>query len=319
MKCSPLIIDVEWPRSFQGAAGNRALHEPRNPRKPRRLGHLPLRHNVYKLLGAMMAGGARSNAGLTRQVGSLRLVMRLSPSRAVVGACLAGFLFVCGASGDEPDKPDSDKPDEVAAQRLEFMLGAVRDLEATPDGSPAERWKTHPQPILRWTNPVAGIRDGIVAMWTDGTRPVILAQVFPTKDNVWIHEFQSLAPGPFVMRDGPHVIWEPRKAGETFHALTDAPPPADSATRRLAQMRTIAREFNAFDDFRIRYSDKETTRHELRLMANPVYRYEMPSRQVLDGAVFPYVLGTDPEVFVVIEAREKEDGSRSWEYLVAPL
>ena len=156
-------------------------------------------------------------------------------------------------------------------------------------------------------------------MWTDGPRPVILAQVFPTKDNVWIQEFQSLAPGPFVMRDGPGTVWEPRQAGETFHSLTDAPPPAQSAARRLVQMRTIAREFTAFDDFRIRYADKEITRHELRLMANPVHRYEMPSRQVVDGAVFPFVLGTDPEVFVVIEAREREDGSRAWAYLIAPL
>jgi hypothetical protein len=119
------------------------------------------------------------------------------------------------------------------------------------------------------------------------------------------------------MRDGTRVVWQPRKAGETFHPLADAPAPADSAAKRLIQMRAFAREFTAFDDFRIHHADKETTRHELRLMANPVYRYEMSS--VLDGAVFPFVLGTDPEVFVVFEARENDDGTRAWEYLIAPM
>jgi hypothetical protein len=240
--------------------------------------------------------------------------MKISLLLALAGSSLAGCFLVSAASADEPDKSD-----DVAADRLEFMLRIARSLEVAPDRRPDERWMLHPQPILRWTNPVAGIRDGIVAMWTEGTRPVILAQVFPTKDNVWIEEFQSLAPGPFVMRDGPRAVWEPREAGETFHSLTDASVPADSAAKRLTQMRAIAREFAAFDDFRIHHTDKETTRHELRLMANPVYRYEMQSLQVLDGAVFPFVLGTDPEVFVVIEAREKGDGSRAWEYQIAPL
>jgi hypothetical protein len=249
------------------------------------------------------------------------MCIRSVPAMRIGEACLVALLVLSSALSEEPEKAD-----DVAAERLQFMLGTVQDLEAvadadrrSADGGSANRWTLYSQPILRWSNPVAGIRDGIVAMWTDGARPVVLAQVFPTKDNVWIHEFQSLAPGPFVMRQGPRVIWEPRQAGETFHSLSDAPPPADSAARRLAQMRAIAREFTAFDDFRIHHADKETTRHQLRLMANPVYRYEMPSRQVLDGAVFPFVLGTDPEVFVVIEARDKGDGSRAWEYLLAPL
>lgn len=240
--------------------------------------------------------------------------MRVGLWGAFGGVLLVGGFLVFESPADEPDKADN-----VAAERLEFMLDTVRNLEVTPDRDPAEHWTLHPQPVLRWSNPVAGIRDGLVVMWTDGARPVALAQVFPTKDNLWIHEFQSLAPGPFVMRDGPRVVWEPRQAGETFHALADVPPPADSAAKRLMQMRTIARAFTAFDDFRILPSDTKTTRYELRLMANPVYRYEIPSSRVLDGAVFPFVLGTDPEVFVVVEAREKSDGSRVWEYLIAPL
>lgn len=230
---------------------------------------------------------------------------------------VAGIIAIAamdGADGAEPNDGD-----DVAAERLEFMLGTVKDFEVVPDEKPNDRWPLYPKPILRWSNPVAGIRDGIVVMWTDGARPAILAQVFPTKDNVWIHEFQSLAASPFVVRDDQRLVWEPRQAGSTFQSLDDAPPPAETPAKRLVQMRALARQFTAFDDFRIHFSDKEATRHELRLMASPVYRYQQPERQILDGGVFPFVLGTDPEVFLVFEARKSGDGTRSWAYLAAPM
>src|SRR5207253_765023 len=66
-------------------------------------------------------------------------------------------------------------------------------------------------------------------------------------------------------------------------------------------------------------ADKERTRYELRLMTSPVYRYEMPEREIIDGAVFPFVLGTAPELLLMLEARKDDDGTRHWEYLLAPL
>lgn len=227
-------------------------------------------------------------------------------------AAVFALVLVSSAPGEEAD-------DKVAAERLEFMLSTVRDLEVVPNERPMDRWPLYAQPILRWTNPVAGIRDGIVVMWTDGRRPAILAQVFPTKDNFWIHECQALASGQFVMRDGQRVLWEPREAGGEFRELEGAPPPAAGAAKRLSQMRSLAREFTAFDDFRIHHTDKEATRHELRLMANPVYRYEMPEQGLVDGGVFPFVLGTDPEIFLILEARRNSTGEQSWQYLFAPM
>ena len=39
-------------------------------------------------------------------------------------------------------------------------------------------------------------------------------------------------------------------------------------------MRGFARQVQAWDDFRIDAADTQTTRHTLRLLAQPVYRYE---------------------------------------------
>jgi hypothetical protein len=41
---------------------------------------------------------------------------------------------------------------------------------------------------------------------------------------------------------------------------------------------------------------------ELRLMSRPLYEYSAV-QEVLDGAIFAFVMGTDPELFLLIEAR----------------
>ena len=69
-------------------------------------------------------------------------------------------------------------------------------------------------------------------------------------------------------------------------------------------MRALAREFSA--DTR----DAEEHRWELRLLSQPLYRYESTDPEVLDGALFAFVTsaGTDPEAILVIEARRPRGG-----------
>ena len=105
--------------------------------------------------------------------------------------------------------------------------------------------------MLRFSNPVSGVPDGIVAMWKDGQRPAVFAQVFQTKDGLWVHEVQSLAAGSFTMQSGGTTFWQPRKPYEAFRRLADAPAAATSPARRLVQMKEIAAQFAAADDFKI--------------------------------------------------------------------
>ena len=122
-----------------------------------------------------------------------------------------------------------------------------------------------------------------------------------------------------MLRDGNRVRWQPRHATGEFQPIMVASPPADGKAKRLVQMRALAREFAAFDDFKINATDQETTRHELRLMSSPLYRYDDPQRGIMDGAVFAFTLGTDPELLVVLEARDDRESSRSWEYALGAM
>jgi hypothetical protein len=55
---------------------------------------------------------------------------------------------------------------------------------------------------------------------------------------------------------------------------------------------------------------------ELRLLTTPVYRYASEKQAVTDGALFAFARGTDPEVFLLIEARQGDDAVQ-WQYALA--
>jgi hypothetical protein len=100
--------------------------------------------------------------------------------------------------------------------------------------------------------------------------------------------------------------WSIRVPGIEPKKIPDAPVPADTAPLRLTQMRDLAREFSATTTL-------DGVNQDLRLLAQPLYRYESKSPDVIDGALFTFVTGTDPELMLVIEARRTAAGP-AWHF-----
>ncbi|HEV7225031.1 MAG TPA: hypothetical protein VGN42_20165 [Pirellulales bacterium] len=170
------------------------------------------------------------------------------------------------------------------------------------------------QPLLRWSNPLREADDGALFLWTLDGRPAVAACVYNVGDTMIEHELQSLASTPLhaTRRDKP--VWTPPTAGVEFKPVPDKPdPPASTPARRLTQMRNILREFSAA-------MGHAQWRHELRLMPQPLYRYGADDEAgVLDGALFAFAQGTDPEILLLLEARGKDEESREWQYAVARM
>jgi hypothetical protein len=241
-------------------------------------------------------------------------------------------------------KPADDKapPDAPAAskraERLDFMKKSVAVYELTlggerrSEGEPAAAQETKPlatkarletEPVLRWSD-IEGGDDGTLFLWTAAGRPVAAAQAFSVnRGKLWLHEFQSLSLGPFSLEREGRKTWTPAKAGIEFRAMPDAPTPAKTAAQRLSQMHAMARLFTASDDY-----GNAGNIWQLRLLSRPVYRYPMSDSQpsesqeaggeVLDGALFAFVVGTDPEMLLLFEAR-REAGNAAWQYALAPM
>ncbi len=218
---------------------------------------------------------------------------------------------------------------------LTLTLLAVEDQPASPPKAAdallalhrqdAESWRMYldehrqseaalnPKPIYVWTNPTRSDgQNGAVYVWLAKGRPVVIGSIFSHPEQgarMVCHEFHSLASGKlFPERDPTAEPWEPKGAVEML-PLPDAPAVEASATRRLIQMRALSKQFAAHS------IDYQKERWELRLLPQPMYRYEKPEGDVVDGAIFAYVTsaGTDPEVVLLLEARKRGD-SLAWHY-----
>src|SRR4029077_11993940 len=86
--------------------------------------------------------------------------------------------------------------------------------------------------------------------------------------------------------------------------------PADSASGRLRQMKAVAEKFTAAVD----QNEAFQTPEQLRLLTTPMYRYSASSHGILDGAMFAFVQGTNPEVLLLVEAQGANPAERAWRY-----
>lgn len=222
-------------------------------------------------------------------------------------------LAVCAAASDAKDEAER-------KERLDFMKRQAAEYTVTLNAASPEKLVLHDEPLLRFSNAVSGVPDGIVVMWKEGARPAIVAQVFQVKNGAWIHECQSLASAGLTMERDSVTSWKPEKAAQEFRKLPDAPKAATTAPRRLVQMKALAAKFSATDDFKISPTDKEVTRNELRPLTTPVYRYQDAEAGIEDGAMFAFVHGTDPELFLILEHRSgKDQQDGGWFYSLTPM
>jgi hypothetical protein len=208
---------------------------------------------------------------------------------------------------------DAPQPAPGSGTAVEAFKAEAAAYAVHLQSRPGEKLTLVKEPVLRWGNPARTGEDGAVFVWTLGGRPEIIGSIFTYRFKEKInrkHEFHSLATEPLSAEFRGKEVWAPKKAGLTFAPIEGAPAPADSARLRLTQMKALARDFSAS------LKDAEGESYQLRLLTQPLYRYEPVERGVLDGAIFSFAVGTDPEVLLALEARKVKDAMQ-WEYALA--
>ena len=232
-----------------------------------------------------------------------------------MGATVPRLAVLCCLLGAEPaSAPEDSEPadherwrrtfDDVAAEYRLHRLPASPDLELLD------------RRTYNWarSGPHGG-NFGTVYVWTDrGTAAAVgclWRYVSADGTPAVVHELHSLSPSVLVSDEGPGRSWKP-KAGVKRQPLTDAPVQASTPAGRLLQMRAIGRDFSA------RSISAHDERTELRLLPQPLYRYQSADPAVIDGGLFAFVcsVGTDPEAFLLLEAVDTAAGPR-WQYALA--
>jgi hypothetical protein len=244
-------------------------------------------------------------------------------SRCGVRLLAAILSLAAGYSCANGDEKDKDKPAEKMSgwQRLFRKQAAGYKFVVERDGGADVQLVA--EPILQWSQPVRGGADGAVFLWTQEGQPIAIGTFFiwPVNERLQgvTHELHSLSQHPLIAewRDR---RWTPPKDSIVWKPVPEAPKPGLSAEQRLRQMRDLARQFSAESH------DKNDRKWDLRLLPRPIYRFDIDTkskrpideRDVLDGALFGFVEGTDLEIVLSIRAAKTETGHR-WEYALARM
>ena len=232
----------------------------------------------------------------------------------------ASLILIFAATMQAKDDSESQQSARVKHERvLEIYTKDAAEFTIYRDASHKEKVELRREPVFVGSDPVRGGGDCAVFVWTCRGRAEVIGTIFsfPTiGPRQLYHEFHSLSLSVLdVSRSGTHAsTWTPMAAGIELEAFKGAARPAPSAPQRLSQMRALARDFSAST------KDLADKLLQLRLLPQPIFRYESTDPEVLDGALFAFVIATDPEALLVIEARKSAPaGDPVWDYAICRL
>jgi hypothetical protein len=216
----------------------------------------------------------------------------------------AGLITVVRADEKGTDSPpDKERKEEVKKLRLELMKSAIDGLKIAPNDSlPQSDVKFGKSPLLRYNDETRGFLDAGVWRLGENGRPAALVTVELYRHQegtaLLTYEFLSLTPARFSMATPQGMNWIAVGTDLKFTDVPDSPRPAEAPKARLSQMREITRRFSVHEELK---GDKV----ECRLMPSPIDRYADPSRGIVDGAMFAFANGTNPEVGVLLECNDR--------------
>jgi hypothetical protein len=238
-----------------------------------------------------------------------RIAIRL-PS--VLGFLAAAVLCpALGAVGE----PEQEKAEEARReQQLQNMKRSAAQYALSSADMPKRAFKFQETAVLRFSNPVSGTQDGALYLWTDHGRPQAIVKLYTFNNKTYSHAWLSLSQNSFsAERDG-EVIWSPTEPGITWREVPNAAQPAATAAERLRQMKTLSSRFSA--TYTALRSDGKP--FDLRILTQPLLRYETDDDYHADGALFGYVQSTAPVGLLLLESRQTQ-GGRRWFYAYASL
>jgi hypothetical protein len=214
------------------------------------------------------------------------------------------------------NKADESK-DDLAKQMLPIYAREAAEYSIAVESAPKKPLELKKEAVFEWTNPVReGVQQGAVFLWLRDGKPAAIGDFFSEPEGMLkgrkvMHEFHALDTEKLIVTrpEGSLNEWKP-ETGLERKVLADSPAPATTPAARLLQMRKLAQEFTGYE------TDDKEKRWDLRLLPAPLYRYPTAKSGVIDGALFTLVstAGTDPEVLLLIEAKEDAGGKMHWDY-----
>ncbi len=216
-------------------------------------------------------------------------------SRRYLFAILSCLLVTsCSFRAQAQSEDDSARLEQNAEEKRRKRMHKFAESHKVVVVGANEKSKLHDTPLFSWANPQRRAIGGALYMWTHQGRPIATIGLWTYADIKDSYEYQSLHDGALNVSCESARSWNPRTPGISFRPIPDCVAPGVSKSVRLIQMRKIARD---------RFSSVLQKDTQLRLLPQPIYRYDELPPGVQDGAMFSFALGTDPECLLIFEAR----------------
>jgi len=212
----------------------------------------------------------------------------------------------CIASGQVPRSDDAS-----ARQAAEFLQSAAESLHIEADEADASRLALRKSPIFKYSDPARGYSAAGIWRLGQSGRPQALVSLEywlrgETDEPRLCYELVSLTDARFTVSSARAKL--PADGGSPkFTALDSAEKPVASERQRLVQLRALARRFTVSEKHMGDFA-------ALRLLPQPIDRYDDADRDILDGGLFVFVYGTNPEAALWLEA-----GKEGWRYSLSRM
>jgi hypothetical protein len=224
---------------------------------------------------------------------------------------IAAFLLAAEPVDAEPVDTEPALNSQSAA-RLKLMKETAARIEIRVVRTGA-KLELEGQPVLRWDNARSFTADAATFIWQADHRPSVIGGMWIKNRNAWF-QLHSLSPQLLTATLDETTRWSTSQAGISWEPVTDVPRPATSQAERLRQMKQLAASFSVHAVKTAPDYDDGSIWH-LRMLAQPIHRYAAEAN--VDGAIFAFAQGTDPEAYLILESDEVK-GRGQWHFGFAP-
>jgi hypothetical protein len=216
------------------------------------------------------------------------------------------------APGDRKEKADKDSDEPSAIRRAAEQLVDTIELEVLAD----DKWskvKRLKRPLLLYTDDTRYNDRGSVWTWCDKGRPLALFEMFQKVDDrtIWVVGICNTSGRKLRASRMGTPWWLENDSDIEFKDIPSAPRVAADSTVRQRQLKLLARKFTAHEIY-----NPKNTRYDLRLLERPLHTYRDEPDGVVEGGLFTFANGTNPEIMLFIEARTDphDKSNRVWQY-----
>lgn len=225
--------------------------------------------------------------------------------------CVMLLASVC-LSSSLAEEPSTDESKKDAKSPTMTVFGDLveigAELQITSEGGKSLQFNK--QPLVSWSNPTRPTAPhGCIFVWNQEGRPQAIGSVFTfvaLNHAIIKQQLHSLSAEPLEATFRDRMAWKTTKPGITWQNVAEGMAPHANERLRLTQMRGIARQFRA------QLYKPGGARTQLELKPTPLYRYQSKPEKIVDGAIFSFANGTDPDALMLLEAYEDDAANTRW-------